>query len=93
MIEGTLDGRLIALDARSGLQCPDFGSNDRVDITVGMGEAPPCYVSINIQLMAGRAIGQWLRNVEVWKKRTASGALFLSATSARQSRCAQRLPP
>ncbi|WP_164672598.1 PQQ-binding-like beta-propeller repeat protein, partial [Xanthomonas citri] len=47
VIEGTLDGRLIALDARSGTPCPDFGSNGQVDITVGMGETPPGYVSIN----------------------------------------------
>ncbi len=47
VIEGTLDGRLIALDARSGTPCPDFGNNGQVDITVGMGETPPGYVSIN----------------------------------------------
>ncbi|MCE4509587.1 PQQ-binding-like beta-propeller repeat protein, partial [Xanthomonas hortorum pv. vitians] len=47
IIEGTLDGRLIALDARSGTPCADFGDNGQVDITVGMGETPPGYVSIN----------------------------------------------
>ncbi|MBB4771200.1 membrane-bound PQQ-dependent dehydrogenase, glucose/quinate/shikimate family [Xanthomonas sp. LMG 8993] len=47
IIEGTLDGRLIALDARSGKPCTDFGNNGQVDITVGMGQTPPGYVSIN----------------------------------------------
>ncbi|CAD0319181.1 Glycerol dehydrogenase large subunit [Xanthomonas hortorum pv. cynarae] len=47
IIEGTLDGRLIALDARSGTPCADFGNNGQVDITVGMGETPSGYVSIN----------------------------------------------
>lgn len=47
IIEGTLDGRLIALDARSGKPCTDFGNNGQVDITAGMGQTPPGYVSIN----------------------------------------------
>lgn len=47
VIEGTLDGRLIALDARTGTPCADFGTHGQVDITVGMGETPPGYISIN----------------------------------------------
>ncbi|MBB5769635.1 membrane-bound PQQ-dependent dehydrogenase, glucose/quinate/shikimate family [Xanthomonas euroxanthea] len=47
IIEGTLDGRLIALDARSGKPCTDFGNNGQVAITAGMGQTPPGYVSIN----------------------------------------------
>lgn len=47
MIEGTLDGRLIALDARSGKPSTHFGNNGQVDITVGMGQTPPGDVSIN----------------------------------------------
>ncbi|WP_149196125.1 membrane-bound PQQ-dependent dehydrogenase, glucose/quinate/shikimate family [Luteimonas suaedae] len=46
IIEGTLDGRLIAVDARTGTPCPGFGDNGEVDITVGMGKTPPGYVSI-----------------------------------------------
>jgi quinoprotein glucose dehydrogenase len=33
---GTLDGRLIALDAATGEACADFGSNGNVDLTVGV---------------------------------------------------------
>ena len=47
IIEGTLDARLIAVDAKTGAPCADFGTNGEVDITVGMGETPPGYVSIN----------------------------------------------
>ncbi|MCI2246085.1 membrane-bound PQQ-dependent dehydrogenase, glucose/quinate/shikimate family [Xanthomonas sp. PPL568] len=47
IIEGTLDGRLIAVDAADGKPCEDFGQHGQVDITVGMGETPPGYVSIN----------------------------------------------
>lgn len=46
IIEGTLDGRLIAVDAATGQPCADFGNNGQVDITVGMGDTPPGYVSI-----------------------------------------------
>ncbi|WP_210130571.1 membrane-bound PQQ-dependent dehydrogenase, glucose/quinate/shikimate family [Stenotrophomonas rhizophila] len=46
IIEGTLDGRLIAVDAATGRPCPGFGNNGQVDITLGMGEVPPGYVSI-----------------------------------------------
>jgi len=46
VIGPTLDGRLIALDARTGKPCAGFGSNGQVDIKLGMGETPPGYVSI-----------------------------------------------
>ena len=46
IIEGTLDGRLIAVDARTGRPCADFGVNGAVDIKVGMGEVIPGMVSI-----------------------------------------------
>lgn len=47
IIEGTLDGRLIAVDADTGTPCAGFGNNGQVDIKVGMGNTPPGYVSIN----------------------------------------------
>ncbi|MEG2803690.1 membrane-bound PQQ-dependent dehydrogenase, glucose/quinate/shikimate family [Stenotrophomonas sp.] len=46
IIEGTLDGRLIAVDAATGKPCAGFGNNGQVDITVGMGDSPAGYVSI-----------------------------------------------
>jgi quinoprotein glucose dehydrogenase len=46
IIEGTLDARLIAVDARTGKPCADFGDNGQVDITVGMGKTSPGMVSI-----------------------------------------------
>ncbi|ANF56475.1 membrane-bound PQQ-dependent dehydrogenase, glucose/quinate/shikimate family [Halotalea alkalilenta] len=47
IISGTLDGRIIEVDAQTGRPCEDFGDNGQVDIKVGMGETPPGYVSIN----------------------------------------------
>ncbi len=46
VIEGTLDGRLIAVDARNGRPCRGFGRGGQVDIKVGMGEVTPGMVSI-----------------------------------------------
>ena len=46
IIEGTLDGRLIAVDAATGKPCASFGNNGQVDITEGMGETYPGLVSI-----------------------------------------------
>lgn len=47
IIEGTLDGRLIAVDAASGAACRGFGNNGQVDITVGMGQVAAGDVSIS----------------------------------------------
>ena len=38
---GTIDARLIALDARTGKPCPDFGEGGTVDLTEGIGEVSP----------------------------------------------------
>lgn len=46
IIEGTLDGRLIAVDARTGVPCPGFGRSGQVDIKQGMGPVEPGMVSI-----------------------------------------------
>jgi quinoprotein glucose dehydrogenase len=46
IIEGTLDGRLVSVDARTGRPCPAFGQNGAVSIKEGMGEPYPGMVSI-----------------------------------------------
>ena len=38
---GTLDARLIALDAETGKPCADFGANGAVDLGAGIGERAP----------------------------------------------------
>jgi quinoprotein glucose dehydrogenase len=37
IFEGTIDARLIALDAATGALCPDFGTGGIVDLKVGVG--------------------------------------------------------
>ncbi len=43
---GTLDARLIAVDAKTGLPCPDFGQGGQIDTSAHMGRVPPGMVSI-----------------------------------------------
>ncbi len=38
---GTIDSELIALDAKTGRPCADFGSAGRVELREGIGDAPP----------------------------------------------------
>lgn len=45
IVEGTLDGRLIAVDARNGRPCADFGENGQVDYKRGMGPVDPGMVA------------------------------------------------
>ena len=46
IIEGTLDARLIAVDADTGRPCEGFGNHGEVDLTDGMGEVIPGYVAV-----------------------------------------------
>jgi membrane-bound PQQ-dependent dehydrogenase (glucose/quinate/shikimate family) len=41
ILYGTFDGRLIALDARTGKPCVDFGKHGMVDLRVGVADAYP----------------------------------------------------
>ncbi|HTM82655.1 membrane-bound PQQ-dependent dehydrogenase, glucose/quinate/shikimate family [Asticcacaulis sp.] len=46
IFEGTLDGRVIAVDARNGQPCQGFGTGGQVKITEGMGKIIPSMVAI-----------------------------------------------
>lgn len=47
VIEGTLDSRLIALDALTGKPCADFNGTGQQDTKIGMGQVYPGLASIN----------------------------------------------
>ncbi|MDW5377852.1 PQQ-binding-like beta-propeller repeat protein [Halomonas sp. HP20-15] len=47
IIVGTLDARLIEVDAQTGKPCSGFGQHGQVDITGHMGSTPPGYVAID----------------------------------------------
>ena len=41
ILAGTLDGRLLALDADSGQPCRDFGESGEIDLTADLGDVRP----------------------------------------------------
>ncbi|WP_245198487.1 pyrroloquinoline quinone-dependent dehydrogenase [Jiella mangrovi] len=46
IIEGTLDARLVAVDAKTGEPCADFGDNGSVDLWAGIGEKVPGWYAV-----------------------------------------------
>ena len=41
LLMGTVDDRLLALDSKTGIPCPDFGVDGEVDLTTGLGTVMP----------------------------------------------------
>jgi quinoprotein glucose dehydrogenase len=63
IITATLDSRMVALDALSGVPCPDFGHNGTVDLREGMGPVVKGYsfVTSAPAIVRGKAvIGGWI---------------------------------
>ena len=46
VIEGTLDAKLVAVDARTGRPCEDFGENGTVDLWQDIGERVPGWYAV-----------------------------------------------
>ncbi|RWX76168.1 glucose/quinate/shikimate family membrane-bound PQQ-dependent dehydrogenase [Neorhizobium lilium] len=69
ILMNTINAELIALDADTGAFCPDFGTNGRVDLKIGMGDAPdPSYVLTSAPTLAGTTVvvgGRVADNVQV----------------------------
>ena len=69
ILTATTDARLIAVDAKTGKRCTDFGTNGEVTLLAGMGEVKPgfYYVTSPPTLAKGVAVlGGWVGdNVEV----------------------------
>tara|TARA_B100000497_G_scaffold111313_1_gene131336 strand:+ start:514 stop:2883 length:2370 start_codon:yes stop_codon:yes gene_type:complete len=41
LLMGTVDDRLLALDSKTGIPCPDFGVDGEVDLKIGLGTVMP----------------------------------------------------
>ncbi len=69
LLMNTINAELIAIDADTGAFCPDFGKNGRVDLKIGMGNAPdPQYVLTSAPTLAGTTVvvgGRIADNVQV----------------------------
>jgi quinoprotein glucose dehydrogenase len=46
VIEGTIDARLIAVDAQTGVPCADFGDQGQVNLLEGIGDSVPGFFSV-----------------------------------------------
>jgi quinoprotein glucose dehydrogenase len=63
IIGGTIDGRLFALDAATGLPCPRFGRGGFVDLKAGLGKVEKGYYFVTSapQLIRGKVVlGGWV---------------------------------
>ncbi|MER9328449.1 membrane-bound PQQ-dependent dehydrogenase, glucose/quinate/shikimate family [Mesorhizobium sp. M0488] len=56
ILEGTLDARLIAVDARTGKLCPGFGQQGAIDLTEGIGKTVPGWYSVTAPPVIVRGI-------------------------------------
>ncbi|NTF31421.1 glucose/quinate/shikimate family membrane-bound PQQ-dependent dehydrogenase [Rhizobium skierniewicense] len=69
ILMNTIAAELIALDADTGAFCPDFGTNGRVNLKEGLGNAPdPSYVLTSAPTLAGTTVvigGRIADNVQV----------------------------
>jgi quinoprotein glucose dehydrogenase len=69
IITNTMDARLIALDARNGNPCGDFGVNGQVSLVAGMGEVTPGYYFVTSAptVIQGRVVlGGWVADNQYW---------------------------
>lgn len=69
ILVGTIDARLIALDAKSGRPCPDFGNDGTVNLLAGLGKVKPGFYFVTSPPTVARdkvIVGGWvLDNAEV----------------------------
>jgi len=56
VIEGTLDARLIAVDAKTGGLCQDFGTGGTVDLNEGMGHTVPGWYALDASPVIVRGV-------------------------------------
>ncbi|WDS35007.1 membrane-bound PQQ-dependent dehydrogenase, glucose/quinate/shikimate family [Pseudoxanthomonas sp.] len=57
LLNNTIDGRLIAIDADTGALCEGFGQHGQVDLKAGLGDAPdPFYQLTSAPTMAGTTV-------------------------------------
>jgi quinate dehydrogenase (quinone) len=67
ILTSTVDGRLIALNAKTGALCPEFGVNGQVDVLHDMGptEQSKRYHPTSTPLIAGHVaiLGGWVRDI------------------------------
>lgn len=69
IIAGTVDARLVALDAATGRPCPGFGTGGAVDLLRGMPKAPPGYYLPTAAPLISHGkvvVGGWVSDGQYW---------------------------
>lgn len=69
ILANTLDARLIALDARTGQRCADFGKNGEVSLLTGMGQVTRgyYYATSAPTVVRGKVVlGGWVTDGQYW---------------------------
>jgi len=65
----TIDARLIAVDAKDGKPCADFGTNGEVSLLRGMGDVPNAYYYVTSAptIIRGKIVlGGWVADNQYW---------------------------
>ena len=76
ILSGTLDGRLLALDAQTGKPCAGFGQEGQISVLRGLGSPPPgfAYLTSAPLIVGGLAVvGGWV--LDGWSTGMPSGAV------------------
>jgi glucose dehydrogenase len=76
ILSGTIDGRLIALDAQTGKPCSSFGEDGQISVLHGLGSPPPgfAYLTSPPLIIDGLAVvGGWV--LDGWSIDMPSGAV------------------
>jgi quinoprotein glucose dehydrogenase len=69
IITATVDARLIAVDAKDGAPCRDFGENGQVSLVKGMGEVVTGYYFVTSAPAVARGniiVGGWVADGQYW---------------------------
>jgi quinoprotein glucose dehydrogenase len=77
IFSGTMDGRLIALDAATGQRCSDFGNNGEIDLKVNVGGEIQAgeYVVTSAPVIAGNVVITGALVVDNARRNVASGVV------------------
>jgi membrane-bound PQQ-dependent dehydrogenase (glucose/quinate/shikimate family) len=63
ILAGTIDGRMFAVDAKTGVPCASFGVNGQISVLSGLGRAPPGFAYLtSAPLVIGKVavVGGWV---------------------------------
>jgi len=85
IVVNTVDARLLAVDAHTGLPCTGFGDDGVVSLLTGMGDVPKGYYAVTSAptIVRGRIVlGSWVRDNQYWGEPSGVIRAFDAVTGA-----------